>query len=203
VIRVLAGAYRVIWRGITVSLLVWRARLTRAIWGGEDAAFLVAHARKHAVIPLLRALGATVAPDADIETHLVIHNARAGLHKLTVGSGCHIGKACFFDLADSITLESRCAISMRVTLLTHIDVGRSPLRDGPYPTERGAITVGEGAYIGAGAIILHGVTIGRCAVVAAGSVVREDVPAYTVMGGGPARVLKRLAPNEIPGETDP
>ncbi len=115
-------------------------------------------------MPLLRALGAQIGPGADIETHLIVHNVAGGLGGLTIGPGCHVGKAAFFDLAAPITLEPRCTLSMRVTLLTHIDVGQSPLRDHLYPTERGPITVGEGAYIGANATILHGVRIGRCAV---------------------------------------
>jgi tetrahydrodipicolinate N-acetyltransferase len=199
--NLLNGAYRVVWRALTVTILVWRVRLIRVVWGGDDAVFLLAHARKHAIIPLLRALGADVAPGADVETHLIIHNAPHGLHALSIGAGCHVGKAAFFDLADAITLEPRCTLSMRVTLLTHIDVGQSPLRDGPYPVERGPITIGEGAYIGANATILHGVRVGRNAVVAAGAVVRENVPDFAVVGGVPARVLKQLDSSTSPGET--
>jgi tetrahydrodipicolinate N-acetyltransferase len=198
--RLLIGGYRVMWRTVTVTILVWRVRLIRAVWGGNEAAFFLTHARKHAIIPLLRALGAQVAPGADLETPLIIHNAPCGLHKLSIGADCHVGKAVFFDLADAITLEPRCTLSMRVTLLTHIDVGRSPLRVGPYPTERSPIIIGMGAYIGANATILHGVCVGRNAVVAAGAVVRDDVPDYAVVGGVPARVLKRLDPSTIPGE---
>jgi acetyltransferase-like isoleucine patch superfamily enzyme len=190
VVRGAAGVYRVIWRAITVPLLVGRVKLTRVIWGGNDAAFLVTRARKHAVIPLLCALGASVAPDADIETHLVLHNAHDGLSSLTIGSGCHVGKRCLFDLAAPITLEPRCTLSMGVTVVTHIDVGRSPLRESLYPVTRGPVTVGEGAYIGANATILHGVRIGRNAVVAAGAVVRADVPDHAVVGGVPAKVIK-------------
>jgi acetyltransferase-like isoleucine patch superfamily enzyme len=198
--RLIAGLYRVAWRAITVQLLVWRARWTRAIWGGDDAAHLIVQARKQAIKPLLCALGAAVDPSADIEPHLMLHNAHHGLGHLTVGPGCHIGKACFLDLAAPITLEPRCTLSMGVTLLTHLDVGQTPLRDGPYPVERGPIAIGAGAYIGANATVLHSVRIGRCAVVAAGAVVHEDVPDYTVVGGVPARAIKQLDPLTIPGE---
>jgi acetyltransferase-like isoleucine patch superfamily enzyme len=196
-LRLMTGGYRLVWRTLTVTLLVWRVRLIRAVWGGDDAAHLITHARKHAVVPLLRALGATVGPGADIEPHLIIHNAHDGLRHLAIGPGCHVGKASFLDLAAPITLEPHCTLSMGVTLLTHLDVGQTPLRDGPYPIQRGSITVGEGAYIGANATILHGVRVGRCAVVAAGAVVREDVPDYTVVGGVPARLVKHLDPKTI------
>lgn len=54
----------------------------------------------------------------------------------------------------------------------------------------GEILVGDDVWIGAGTIILPGVTIGTGAVIAAGSVVNKDVPPYAVAGGVPARVLK-------------
>ncbi len=194
----LAGFYRVVWRFCIIRLIVLHAQLVRLIWGNDDAVFLVTRVRKFAVSPLLRALGASVAPDADIEPHLVIHNARNALRDLHVGSKCHIGKRTFLDLSAPIRLEPRSTVSMNVTLLTHIDVGRTPLRETAYPPAYGAITIGEGAYIGANAIILHGVNIGRYAVVAAGAVVREDVPDNTVVGGVPARQLKQLPPTQKP-----
>jgi maltose O-acetyltransferase len=54
------------------------------------------------------------------------------------------------------------------------------------------IVVANEAWIGAGAIVLQGVTIGRGSVVAAGAVVTEDVPPGTVAGGVPARVLRKI-----------
>jgi acetyltransferase-like isoleucine patch superfamily enzyme len=54
------------------------------------------------------------------------------------------------------------------------------------------ITIEDDVWIGSGAIVTDGVTIGRGAVVAAGSVVTKDVPAYTVVGGTPARVLREI-----------
>ena len=54
----------------------------------------------------------------------------------------------------------------------------------------GEIVIGDDVWIGAGSIILPGVTIGKGAVIAAGSVVNKDVPSYAVAGGIPVRVLR-------------
>ena len=55
----------------------------------------------------------------------------------------------------------------------------------------GAVTIGDGAFIGINAVILPGVSIGDHAVVGASSVVTRDVPAYSVAVGNPARVIRR------------
>lgn len=66
-----------------------------------------------------------------------------------------------------------------------------PIQDqGHYPSK--PVRVRRGAWIGARAVILRGVTIGENAVVGAGAVVTRDVPPRTVVGGVPARIIRRL-----------
>lgn len=61
----------------------------------------------------------------------------------------------------------------------------------------GKITVCDDVWIGMNSIIMSGVTVGKGAVIAAGSVVVKDVPEYSIVGGNPARVIKYRFENEI------
>lgn len=64
---------------------------------------------------------------------------------------------------------------------------------------RARITVGDGAWIGAGAIVLEGVRIGRGSVVAAGALVRQDVPDGMVAAGMPARLIRLRRSGQFAG----
>jgi acetyltransferase-like isoleucine patch superfamily enzyme len=66
------------------------------------------------------------------------------------------------------------------------------------PEDDRDVIIGDDVWIGARAIVLHGVTIGRGAVVAAGAVVTKGVPPYAIVGGVPARIIKyRFEPETI------
>ena len=54
------------------------------------------------------------------------------------------------------------------------------------------ITIGDGAWLGAGSIVLPGITIGKYAVIGAGSVVTKDIPDYTVAVGNPCRPIRKI-----------
>lgn len=96
-----------------------------------------------------------------------------------------------FDLASEIHCGDHVTFAERVLVLTHINVG---YRDHPLqvhlPAKHSPVRIGCGAFIGANATILAGITIGEQAVIAAGAVVTEDVAAHTVVGGVPAKVLR-------------
>lgn len=131
---------------------------------------------------VLRRFGAQIAEDATIVGPVSIVNAARDFANLEVGARTHIGSEAFLDLAERITVEDGATISMRATIITHFDAGRSPIAL-DRPRQTGPVRVASGAYIGAGATILHGVTVGPRAIVTAGAVVTRDVPAGAVARG--------------------
>lgn len=149
---------------------------------------------------ILLRFGANVGPGYDLHSPLLIHNAERDYSNLTIGRRCHLGKEVFLDLRDTITIEDEVTISMRAMILTHIDVGHSPLGERDVPTGKSPVVIRHGAYVGAGAIILQGVTVGECAMVGAGAVVTRDIPDYSVAMGVPARVLRPIRRSAEPVE---
>lgn len=111
------------------------------------------------------------------------------------GENIHIGKnvfvnhACTFMDRGGITVEDNVLIGPKVNLITT----NHPIN----PSERRAtisqpIVIKKGAWIGVGATILPGVTIGENSIVAAGAVVSKDVPDNTIVGGIPAKFIKSI-----------
>lgn len=108
---------------------------------------------------------------------------------INIGKNVFINHACTFMDRGGITIEDDVLIGPKVNLITT----NHPLN----PVERKAtishpIVVKKGAWIGAAATILPGVTIGENAVVAAGAVVSKDVPDNAIVGGIPAKIIKSV-----------
>jgi maltose O-acetyltransferase len=106
--------------------------------------------------------------------------------RVVIGANCIIGDTCFLDGRSGITFGNNVNVGGHVTIFT-----RQHDVNSPDFAEIGApVRVGDYAWIASHAIILPGVSIGRGAVVAAGSVVTRDVPEYTVVGGNPASHIR-------------
>jgi len=140
--------------------------------------------------------GAKVGHDTTIMSPLYVHNV--GKHRsdhfanLAIGSHCHLGPDLFIDFTDRIEIEDQVTISMRVSLITHMNVGQSPLRSKHFPPQNSPIRIRRGAYIGVNATVLKGVEIGECVVVGAGCVVTKDVPPGAVIVSGTSRIIRYL-----------
>ncbi|MFT3678630.1 MAG: sugar O-acetyltransferase [Ferruginibacter sp.] len=106
-----------------------------------------------------------------------------------IGKNVFINFDCVFLDLGGITIEDNVLIAPKVSLLSE----GHPIS----PNERhslipGCIHIRKNAWIGAGATILPGVTVGENAIVAAGAVVSKDVPADTIVAGIPAKVTKSI-----------
>ena len=143
--------------------------------------------------PWLRLLGAHLGRRVILHDVRFFNLYRRGLAGLEIADECFLGDDCLLDLAEGIRLERQVTLAERVLVLTHTNVG---YRDHPlqphFPARAAPVVVEAGAFLGASVTVLPGVRIGARSFVAAGSVVTEDVPPATLVGGVPARVLRAI-----------
>ena len=104
-----------------------------------------------------------------------------------IGSGVTVMNGALMMAAGGITIEDKVMIAANVQLISnnHDPYEREVLTCKP-------ILIKYGAWVGAGATILPGVTVGKYAIVGANSVVNKDIPDYAVAVGSPAKVIKYL-----------
>jgi len=106
-----------------------------------------------------------------------------------IGKNVFINFDCVFLDLGGITIEDNVLIAPKVSLLSEGHVISPNERQSLVP---GHIHIKKNAWIGAGAAILPGITVGENAIVAAGAVVSKDVPANAIAGGVPAKIIKKI-----------
>jgi acetyltransferase-like isoleucine patch superfamily enzyme len=129
--------------------------------------------------------------------------------RIAIGGWCYIGEGSRIWSATSVILGDRVLIAHSVNVfdnLTHPiraaerhDQVRKILTQGhPHELTLGEqpVAIHDDAWIGAGAFVLRGVTVGQGAIVAAGAVVTKDVPPFSIAAGNPAVVVRELSLDE-------
>jgi len=129
--------------------------------------------------------------------------------EIRIGKWCYIGEASRIWSAASIELGDRVLVSHSVNIfdsLTHpIQAAarhaqvKSIFEEGhplSLSLDESPVRIGDDAWIGAGAMVLRGVTVGEGGIVAAGAVVTKDVPPYAIVAGNPAVVVRELSADE-------
>lgn len=115
-------------------------------------------------------------------------NAFGERGRIEIGSGTHVDQFCVLYGQGGLKIGASCAIASGVTIYSQTNQyaadPRAKIIDQPVLYRQ--VVIGEDVWIGARAVILPGVSIGAHAIVAAGAVVRADVPAWTIVGGVPA-----------------
>lgn len=142
---------------------------------------------------ILREFGATVGRDVSIHGPIHIVNADGDFRNLTLGDRVHLGTDVLIDLADAVVIESEATLSMRCSVITHIDVGPGTLKE-RHPRQQAPVTIGSGAYLGLGATVLHGVTVGQRATIGAHALVDRDVAPGATLVAPRARVAGETPP---------
>ena len=149
---------------------------------------------------------AEVSPKATLGPGTKVWHQAQVRENAVLGSNCILGKGTYVDfgvqIGDNVKIQNGSSVYHGVTLESGVFVGphvvftndrlpRAVNADGSLKSdadwEVATTLVREGASVGAGAVVVAGVTIGRWALIGAGSVVTRDVPDYAIVYGNPAR----------------
>lgn len=128
---------------------------------------------KHAIVRPANAYG------GDIGEGLIIGN------NSSIGPFAYIGCSGTIRIGNNVMMSPRVSIYAENHLFDRVDI---TIKD--QGVKRQFVTIEDDCWIASNSVILAGVTVGRGSVVAAGSVVTNDVPPYSVVGGVPAKVIK-------------
>lgn len=160
--------------------------------------FLTAHASnieqsrienvaRNSAVPLLdlKNIHARIEPGAIIRDQVTIGDNAVIMMGALINIGAEIGEGTMIDMG--------AVLGGRAIVGKHAHIGAGTVLAGVVePASATPVIVEDDVLIGANAVVIEGVRIGKGAVVAAGAVVIEDVEPYTVVGGVPARVLKKV-----------
>lgn len=144
----------------------------------------------------------SIGDDVTIGEHTVIelfsaYRDQAFTPHMEVGNYSHIGDHSHISCVNHIYIGNGVRMGRRVFITdnAHGASDRSLLDENPLfrpISSKGPVMIYDNAWIGEMAVILPGVTIGKGSIVGAGAVVTKDVPEYCVVGGNPARLIKKL-----------
>lgn len=115
---------------------------------------------------------------------------------IEIGDDVYIGGHAYFTAVDRISIGDGCVLSeyVYITDEAHGMDPRCGLMMKQALVSKGPVTIGRNCFLGFRAAVMPGVTLGEHCVVGANSTVTRSFPAYSMIGGSPARLLKRYSP---------
>lgn len=129
--------------------------------------------------------------------------------EIKIGEWCYVGEGTRIWSAASIEIGNRVLISHSANIFDnlthplratarHEQIRQIFTRGHPrdISLDESPVRIGDDAWIGAGAMVLRGVTVGKGGIVAAGAVVTKDVPAFSIVAGNPAVLIREIPPDE-------
>lgn len=113
--------------------------------------------------------------------------------RIDIEDGCYIGQFFSVMAGGDVVIKKNTLIASYVAVISenHSMDPKVGIKYGDQPLIKQDVEIGENCWIGEKAVILPGVTIGDWSIVGACSVVNKSVPAYSIVAGNPARVIKR------------
>lgn len=116
-----------------------------------------------------------------------------GMGDLIIGTNCFINSGCVIYTGNGVKIGNDVAIAANCTFAStnHEYSDRStPIRLQGFRPSKGGIRIGNDVWIGANCVFLDGATVGDGSVIAAGSLVRGEIPPYSVCAGSPIQIIK-------------
>lgn len=111
--------------------------------------------------------------------------------RLEIGNGTYLNRNTLIVCEKRIIIGKNCKIAWDVVIM---DSDLHPMNSEPIVNK--PVFIEDDVWIGCRAIILKGVTIGKGAIIAAGSVITKNIPPYTVWGGAPAKFITQTGPEK-------
>lgn len=124
---------------------------------------------------------------------LALANRASAVFDIDIHPAARIGSGVMLDHGSGIVIGETSVVGDDVSILQGVTLGGTGKEGGDRHPK-----IADGVMIGAGAKVLGNIEVGRCAKIAAGSVVLRAVPAHCTVAGVPARVVRRHARDEIP-----
>ncbi|SET75774.1 acyltransferase [Hymenobacter actinosclerus] len=117
---------------------------------------------------------------------------------LHIGVSAYIGPNCFIQgYADHIEIGERVSIAQNVNIMSSSGPNASTAMQKYFPLIVGKVKIGNDCWIGANSVIMPNVVLGDFCVVAANSYVNQSFESFSVIGGNPAKLLKKLDPQVV------
>lgn len=116
---------------------------------------------------------------------------------LEIGRGSYIGMNSVLNgFAERLIIGSNVSIAQNVNIMVDSGPNASPAMQRVFPIEKGPVAIGNNCWIGASAIIMPNVNLGEFCIVAANSYVNTSFPAFSIIGGIPARLIRTFTEEE-------
>jgi acetyltransferase-like isoleucine patch superfamily enzyme len=116
---------------------------------------------------------------------------------LEIGENVYIGMNTIINgFAAKVTICENVSIAQNVNIMADSGPNASSVMQKVFPISKGSITIGNNCWIGASVIILPNVTLGNYCVVAANSFVNKSFPAFSIIGGNPAKLIRSFTIDE-------